>query len=436
MLDFIKKYYPVFLICLPIWILIGNTPLEKANYVVVPVCLGWFAYRKRSDYILVSLLLILIFADSVIPILIFTKSLKIMVMAATTLVTIYDIRRGLYHINKGFFHFLPFLFCAIVATNWSPVPSQALLKTLSYALLWFVGFHLVRHLFQNFGGSFLRDLTHLATLVLLLSFAMIILDPNRAFFRGTSRYAGIFRNPNGMGVFVTVITPIYAFYFRGQGNVSMQTKAFSYAMLIISLVLCASRTSIMAFLIFHLGMLAMQGNLLRRIFFFLGVVPIAIILASSIDIYDVSYFFGAENYLRINDIEDGSGRVLAWGYGMDFASKHLLLGCGFACEEDFFLYKTPLELLLSGHQGGVHNSYISFLINVGVVGMMLLGYFLYATLRKITNLSILLPYVVAIAVSAFFESWMAASLNAFTIYFVIMIMVLTVGEHTKLFPIE
>jgi hypothetical protein len=434
-IDFLKKYYPVFLICLPLWIALGNT-FAVANYVVVPVCLGYFAYRKRSDYILVSLLLILIFADSVIPILIFTKSLKILVMAATTFITLYDIRRGLYHINKGYFHFLPFLFAAIVSTNWSPTPSSAVLKTVSYALLWFVGFHLVRHLFQNFGGSFLRDLTHLATLILILSFLMIVLDPSRAFFRGTPRFAGIFRNPNGMGVFITVVTPIYAFYFRGQGNVSFPTKAISYTMLIVALVLCASRTSIMSFIIFHLGIVAMQGSLPRRIFFFAGVVPIAIVLASTIDIYDVSYLIGAESYLRINDIEDGSGRILAWSFGMDFASKHLLLGCGFACEEDFFIVKTPLELLLSGHQGGVHNSYISFLINVGVVGMLLLGYFFYTTLRKISNLQILLPYVVSIAVSAFFESWMAASLNAFTIYFVIMIMVLTVGEHTKLFPIE
>lgn len=435
MVDFFKKYYPVFLICLPVWIVLGNT-FAIANFVVVPICLGWFAYRKRSDFILVSLILILTFADSVVPILIFTKELKIMVMSATTFVAIYDIRRGLYHINKSFFNFLPFLFAAIVATNWSPIASSSLLKTVSYALLWFVGFHLIRHLFQNFGGSFLRDLTHLATCILLLSFLMIILDPSRAFFRGTSRYAGIFRNPNGMGVFITVVTPIYAFYFRGQGNVNALTKAFTYFLLITSLVLCASRTSIIAFVIFHAGLLAMKGNTFRRMFFFLGVVPIATILISSISIYDVSSLLGAEQYLRVNDIEDGSGRILAWGYGLDYATSHLILGCGFGCEENFFLWETPLALLLSGHQGGVHNSYISFLINVGVLGMGLLGYFFYTTFKKISNFQFVLPYIVSIGVSATFESWMAASLNAFTIFFVIMIMVLTVGEHTKLFPIE
>jgi hypothetical protein len=434
-IDFFKKYYPVFLICLPIWILLGNT-IPPANYVVVPICLGWFAYRKRSDFILVSLILVLTFADSVVPVLIFTKTLKIMVMAATTFVAIYDIRRGLYHINKSFFNFLPFLFAAIIACNWSPVASSSLLKTVSYALLWFVGFHLIRHLFQNFGGSFLRDLTHLATLILILSFLMIILDPGRAFFRGTSRYAGIFRNPNGMGVFITVITPVYAFYFRGQGNVHFLTKAFTYLMLVTSLALCASRTSIIAFIVFQAGLLAMKGNTFRRMFFFLGVVPVAIILSTTISIYDVSDLLGAQNYLRVSDIEDGSGRILAWGYGLDYATTHLFLGCGFGCEENHFLWETPLELLLSGHQGGVHNSYISFLINVGVIGMGLLAYFFYATLKKISNFQFVLPYIVSIAISATFESWMAASLNAFTIFFVIMIMVLTVGEHTKLFPIE
>jgi len=82
-------------------------------------------------------------------------------------------------------------------------------------------------------------------------------------------------------------------------------------------------------------------------------------------------------------------------------------------------------LLAMNHQGNAHNSYLTFWLDTGLIGLIL--YFI-ALLRVIVKSArvnnIALPVFTGFLISANFESWLTASLNPYTIVFVMTITLL------------
>jgi O-antigen ligase len=139
-----------------------------------------------------------------------------------------------------------------------------------------------------------------------------------------------------------------------------------------------------------------------------------------------------EKYFRIKDFESGSGRIFAWQHAWVLIERNPLIGCGFACEEYNFIFRTTYRLWRSGHQGGVHNSYLAFLINTGYIGFGLFLAFLGTIFYKIKDRNFILPYLGSVLFSAMFESWMFSSLGAFHIFFVLTIVFMMVFTKESL----
>ena len=104
-----------------------------------------------------------------------------------------------------------------------------------------------------------------------------------------------------------------------------------------------------------------------------------------------------------------------------FSIEHCLSFKMFACEEYNFLYRTTYQLWSTGHQGGVHNSYLAFIVNTGFVGFGFFILFWVNAFRKVKNLFFLFPFLATIAFSAMFESWLFSSLSAFHIMFLVTV---------------
>jgi len=83
-------------------------------------------------------------------------------------------------------------------------------------------------------------------------------------------------------------------------------------------------------------------------------------------------------------------------------------------------------LTKEGHQGGVHNSYLSMWFDAGIVGVS--AYFLAFVsniILAMKNNYLVLAFGVPILFNITYESWLVGSLNPFTILFLILLTIFT-----------
>jgi hypothetical protein len=124
---------------------------------------------------------------------------------------------------------------------------------------------------------------------------------------------------------------------------------------------------------------------------------------------------GLGSYLRVEHLEDGSGRLIAWQFGWEKIQENYLLGRGFSYEETLFDLNQKW-LQSQGTLGGVHNTYLALWLNTGLIGLILYMFGLLSNFFKsITYNYLSLPTLFAFLFSCMFEAWFQGSLNPFTI---------------------
>jgi O-antigen ligase len=405
--------------------LIGGIIVGPTSYLVVAIGCLYFIGKGRHDVIIIMFIALLILGDSRVPYLQFIKNVRIEMLVILAGWTIYEIRRGVYQISKHFIYFLPFLFVALLALAFNPILQLAINKTISFTLLYFVGLHYIRFRFEQYGLSLLKDIMYLCHLVLLIGLVLFPIAPVIVSYGGT-RFNGLLGNPNGMGIFITLVTPLTIIVFKYASDLPRSYRTYAWFMIILSLLLCSSRNAIFSFTLFMLLYQGLSGSITRRLIFVMVFIPIAGLLVYNIELESVVISLGLEKYFRIKDFESGSGRIFAWQHAWELIKKNPLIGCGFACEEYNFIFKTTYRLWRTGHQGGVHNSYLAFMVNTGYVGFGFFVAFLGTIFWKIKDRHFVIPYLAAVLFSAMFESWMFSSLSAFHIFFVVTIVFMMV----------
>jgi O-antigen ligase len=133
---------------------------------------------------------------------------------------------------------------------------------------------------------------------------------------------------------------------------------------------------------------------------------------------------GLQEFLRLNEIEKGSGRIIAWVFAWKEINENtFFLGNGFDYTNYFFGINHD-KLSLLGHQGNAHNSYLTFWLETGLIGLL---FFMYGFVKSFLNMSYktryAIPAMFAISFTMFFESWFTAGMNPYLIQ-VLMILVL------------
>jgi O-antigen ligase len=100
------------------------------------------------------------------------------------------------------------------------------------------------------------------------------------------------------------------------------------------------------------------------------------------------------------------------------------LGKGFFYTE--YLFKKYFEILSTqGHQGNAHNSYLTFWLDTGLIGLIMYVVAFFSSFISAARKSYYaIPLLYAIVFSANFESWLTSSLNPFTIQVWIMLTIL------------
>ena len=411
----IRNYVDLYLIILS-WVLAGRfTP----NGVAVGWCvLSYLLILRTNDLskALIAFVTLLVLSDNRDPMMAFAATAKIGVVLLLVgyVLRHYSDFRTLN--NQIFKVFLPFLIFAVLASTWADEPFNAFQKSLSYSLVFFtVPIFFLRSSQQN--KNIGKDLMIALGILFAAGLLAYIVLPGFATLVG--RYRGLLGNPNGMGILLTVSGPLY-FLLRkaSKGNwLDLPTELFFIGTFLLSLFLTGSRTSLFAILLFFGFVQLRYLSNGFTLFIFLIVIGGYDFVLSSLP--EIASALGLEEYLRVETLNEGNGRFVAWTFAWGQIQEVFFTGGGFGDTE--LIYKRFFwELSALGHQGNAHNSYLTIWLDTGLIGIVLLFIsYVRIVLSGVAQSRYTLPIIYTILFSANFESWLGASLNPFTSLFLI-----------------
>lgn len=376
--------------------------------------------RRQGDYlnILLGFWFILILSDSLEPIFEFAKNAKhvFIVIFAGILLTDRRILNTDYSFIKIF---IPFFILALIAMMYSLDVIVSAQKTLSYFMLYLAVPIYVLHLYQERGKEVFKILVQFAIFILFVGVLLKYTFPDMALLEG--RYRGIFGNPNQVGIFVLLIFLLFRITKDFWPDLFTKWEVrFIYLVLALSIYWSGSRNAMISIAIFLL--LYRFYKIAPALGFMVLLITAFLFKYINDNLVELVIALNLEEYFRLQTAETGSGRYIAWAFAWEKLQEFFFIGRGFANDE---LTMRPNYAYLSklGHQGGVHNSYISLWMDVGLMGVI--AYFIPFVLifiRAAKRSRVALPVMFTLLFTIIFESWLVGSQNPVTI---ILLMILS-----------
>jgi len=425
MKDFIKENIQ-FIIMLLVWVAFGII-MKETSYLLVPAGLILLKSKGMYTEMIAAFFFILFLSDNRHNELLFAAKCKDLVLLTLVGLFILD-SKSFPNKSKLIIPFIPFFIVAFIMStrNWNPVLSFQ--KCLSFSLmLGIIPSYFIRQL-ETDGRRFLRMMIWTCTTMWLLGFVMMFLLNDWVYLAG--RYNGLLGNPNGIGILATLF---FIFIMLSEQKYpdlfSRNERILVYGSLIISVLFASSRNAIFSIMIFvFFGRFYKISSWLG----FMLVLVVAILYqAINENLPLIINSLGLGEYMRVEHLNDGSGRLIAWTYGWREIQNNFMLGRGFAYEEMWFeANKNWLNNL--GHQGGIHNTYLALWMNTGLVGLLLYLYGFFRTFFVAAQKNYYaVPTMFAIMFSMTFEAWFQASLNPFTI---IALLIITLLQYDQPLP--
>ncbi|HIP35289.1 MAG TPA: O-antigen ligase domain-containing protein [Crocinitomix sp.] len=393
-------------------------------YLLFPVVFGLFGLKRLFLEMIITSIWLLILSDY-IPIkgatyndLQFAKDLKPLI--PLFLFGFYFLNRDRFPpIPKIFINFIPFLIVALIALKYSIKLDVGIKKYISFVLMYFTIPVYINYLHQKYGTLFWDSLLTFITWMLIIGLVLGIVAPQIGMIGG-DRFKGILGNPNGLGIFLN-LTFILWTLAREYHLITFNKKEnrLVFFVILISLFWSGSRNGIMSIFMFY-----MVYRLVKIHWSFAIIVVISVVVFEEIifsAFIEVIQFFQLSDYFRLNSLEEGSGRKKAWIFAWQEIQNYFFIGGGFGHDEHI-MRPNYYWLKRIGHDGGVHNSYLSMWFDAGIIGVILY----YGALIKVVLTATKIDYIgIAFLVSILFnisyESWLVASLNPYTIIFLIIL---------------
>lgn len=427
MKQFLREHSPLIVFIL-LWVMVA-VHASLLLYAVLPISVFLMRRREMWPDILFGFLMCLILSDMDwdIPAMGVMKTAKYAYILALALIVLVDQAR-MRPVAKVFGIFMPFFFYAFLPILASPVPVVAVEKTLSYALIFLVVPNFVLINFRRSGWLFFRDLIWFLFLVLLSQHLLPLISPNWWFYI-ENRFRGYFGNPNGLALFTYLFFVLFTVVNHLRKDLfSTPAKVLIYALLVYYIITCGARTSLMSTLMFVLFIQFFRISTFLGIISFVAFIGVGELVSSNLP--TIITAMGLQDYMRVETIADGSGRYIAWNYAWHVINTQgsFLFGRGFDYEAEVMFAATEyLESL--GHQGGVHNTYLAFWMNTGIVGLAIfLRSFVLIFIKAGKHTSISLAIMFSVMFSILYESWLAGSLSPYTTMLLIILTIVSEDE--------
>ena len=407
-----------------IWVVV-TIYLTPLIYALLPLSAFYLRAQDRWTDLLIGFLMVLVLSDMDPGLVPFRaiKSAKYGLMIAISIIYFLDTAR--FTPQAGLFpFFLPFFIYAFFPLVKSGEVIQGASKTISYGLLYLVIPNYVIMVFRRDGWSFFRNYFFFLVLILVLPYFLKYAQSWWVYMAG--RYHGLFGNPNGLGIFCFLNFMLFSVCtYLNKELFNFREKLLIQGVLVWMLVMAGSRTAVVASGLFFL---------FSRFFAlspFIGFI-VFLAFAASIEyaqnnLVQIIQTFGLQKFFRVETLESGSGRYFAWTFAWSKINSDgfFLTGGGFGNDE-YVMRQNYDYLRAQGHDGGVHNSYLTMWFNTGLIGIMLYFYgFFTAFLAANKKAPIAFAVMFAVLFSVLYESWLTGSLNPYTIILLTILTMLT-----------
>lgn len=381
-----------------------------------------FLYLKniRLEFLLIGFLLTFFLGDNISGFLSFANNLRFLLLGFSV---IYLFQKGLLKSNFGWKIGLFTLFGLFVTALFSPLGFLALSRAIAYLLMALVIFKLIDLLYRKNPFQVERLIFSFLLIFIIINFITIPFRIEGTFYL-MGRFKGLMNNPNGLGLLLMFFYPILDLLqkrnnFLKPNRGSVIVKVLIFVMLFLS----GSRTATLAVLICQTSIWLFDSK--RLLIPFLLVLPLSLYLVSTVDLVEILASFGLEKELRLATLSTVSGRTEVWEVAWEEVLLHPIFGQGMMYDNYFVddYRSTYFGENVARHWYGIWNSYLSLLLNVGFIGLALYLLFLFRCFQRSTDKKLAFGFLLLILSSSVTESWMAASMNAFTpllfIYFAI-----------------
>lgn len=416
------------LLLIAVWVAISFL-VPPLLYAVLPISVVLLYRAERWQELFMGFLICLVLSDMNQDItgMLVMKTAKYTYIVALAAILLLD-RARLQPFARIFPLFLPFFFFCLFPILRSPVPVLSAEKTLSYALIFFVAPNMVLANYRRYGWDFFRNLIWFIMLVLTAQKLMPWVAPEWWSYIG-DRFRGLFGNPNGLAIFTYLTFVLFAVINHLHNDLfSTPAKVFVYAVLTYYVITCGARTSLMSTLMFVLFVPFFRFSFFLGLISFFAFLGISELLAANLPA--ILTALGLQEYMRVDTLQSGSGRYFAWQYAWEKIQQTgiFLFGAGFEYE-GWVMYQGRNVLERLGHQGGVHNTYLAFWLNTGITGLFLFFRGIALVFIKATkNTAVSMAILFSVLFSILYESWLAGSLNPYTILFLVILTIISEEE--------
>lgn len=284
----------------------------------------------------------------------------------------------------------------------------------------------ILRIYRERGLMFFENILLFILTSLLIGFILKYTIPSIVYIE-TGRYRGVMGNPNGIGLYCVLAYII--FFVINKFYPELFTKNMQLVFLfaiILTIYFCASRNAIISIVMFLI---------FQRFFYlspFLGFILFLTIAAVfqivSANIKEIVLALNLGSLFRVGTLESGSGRYIAWEFAWKQIQKNFFIGKGFAYNE-YFMRRNYKMLQKMGHQGGIHNSFLTFWMDQGLVGLLIyLRSFILMFIKAAKKTKYSFPIMFTVSFTAVFESWLVGSLSAYAFLSVFIFTVITSDE--------
>ncbi len=417
-----------FLLVIIVWLMAGIYG-GPSYFVIVPLTCVLFWRKGLMENLFIGFFALLIFSDSFyLP---FAKDIKPVVLLLMGLIFFYN-QKSFSPIVRLASPFIIFFIYAVILLLNSETFWTSFQKTLSYILLFLIVPNYMITIYRKEGAEFFKRLIYFVIFLLFAGFAFIVVNPELASSHG-ERYRGIFGNPNGIAMFCVLIYMMFTVLNQYFPKLfSKSEKILFLSGVFVSVILSGSRTSMMCFAIFWIFSTVQKKSPWLSLFLFL-LIAIANQVVT-INIVEIVSELGLNKYLRIDTLKEGSGRIFAWRYAWQEIQSNFWFGKGFDYNQYlFFIPKVQHRLNDLNHQGDVHNVYLGFWLDVGLVGLILYFVPFILTFYKASKQShYAFPIMYAMLFMGNYEPWLIASLNPYTIQFLMIVTIIIYCKEEEL----
>jgi O-antigen ligase len=391
--------------------------------VIVLISFILLIQKKYYSEVFLLFLILLTFSDSRLPVFSFTAQIKPIISVLIIWVAV----KNLKYKNPIFKYFIPyFLLTLFLTVFFSPIFNVSIQKNISYITLYLYTPIFFMHLYYD---NKLKKIFYFSFLIITIGLILHFLKFQHITTL-VGRYRGLLGNPNGLGIFLTVHFFLYQCFISFQKQLLNKYETNIYwIVLIYSIILSGSRTALGSVIIFYV-----IKYLINFSFIFTNLIIIMLfIYLKNIEqlLYSVIISLGLERYFRLSTIKEGSGRVYAWDFiwrKINSTDFDYFLGYG-TYYGDYYIYTfSGYDPKLIFHQGNIHNSFLTIWMESGIIGLVLLFlpvFFIFYMGNK--KYKIAFPILYGSALSMYYESWLAASLNPFTIVFVMILTIFSIN---------